>query len=380
MTKIYLIAGEASGDNIAAKLMRCLKEIDPKIEFYGIGGEKMQAVGMNLLFPASELSLIGFWEILPHIPKLWWKIRQTISDIKKIDPDLVITVDSPGFSFRVAKKLKDKISAKLVHYVAPTVWAYKPGRAKKIAKIYDHLLTILPFETEYFLKEGLETSFVGFPALEDLPPSSKELFRFKHDIAKGELLLCLAPGSREQEVKTLLPIFLNAARLFIKRSELKVTIAIPCQANLRDLIVKLLPTDLSIILLSETEKLSLFAAADLALTKSGTITTELAFYGVPMVVAYKVNQISYWLIKMMIKVKFVTIINILANKAIIPEMLQAKCNAKDLSEELIKLTAIKVRKKQLNQISDNLAKLQINSESASSVAARKIFALIGNKG
>ena len=379
MTKIYLITGEASGDNIAAKLMRELKKIDSKIEFYGIGGEKMQTIGMNLLFPASELSLMGFWEILPHIPKLWWKIRQTALDIKKIDPDLVITIDSPGFSFRVAKKLKNKIRAKLIHYVAPTVWAYKPSRAKKIAKIYDHLLTILPFEAEYFLKEGLQTSFVGFPALEDLPHSSKELFRLKHNIAKGELLLCIAPGSREQEVNLLLPIFINAAKLFIKHTQLKVTIAIPCQINLRNLIIKLIPQDLSIILIDENDKLSLFASADLALTKSGTITTELAFYGVPMVVGYKVNILSYWLIKMMIKIPFVTIMNIIAGEEIIPEMLQDKCNAQALSAKLVNLNSIHTRKKQLNDISDNLAKLQTKEKSPSKVAASKVFALISNK-
>lgn len=375
MLKIYIIAGEASGDNIGAKLMQELRKQHEEVEFYGIGGEKMQAAGMNLLFPAHEIALMGFLEIIPHLARLWLRLRQTIAQIIKVQPDIVITIDSPGFCFRVAKAVKKKITAKLVHYVAPTVWAYRPERAKNIAKIYDQLLVILPFEPEYFIKEGLKTNFVGYPAIEDLHISSKEFFRYKFNVAKGDLLLCVAPGSRRQEVKNLLPIFLDAVALLVKRLEQKITIAIPYQEELRNVIEDYRKEDLNIILVSEQDKQDLFSSADLALTKSGTITTELGFFGVPMIVAHRVNLLSYWLIKRVIKVSYVTIINLLANKQVIPELLQDQCNAEAIFSQLERLLDIEHRQKQLNEISINMEKLTIGDCASSKVAAEIILGL-----
>ena len=370
MLKIYLIAGEASGDNIAAKLMVALKSQNPDIEFYGIGGPKMQALGLNSLFPMQDLALMGFLEIIPHIPKLFSRIKQTIADICQLQPDALITIDSPGFCFRIAKAVKNKIVGKLIHYVAPTVWVYKPERAKKIAQIYDHLLVILPFEPEYFIKEGLATSFVGHPAIEDLRILPKTLFREKFNIPKENLLLCLAPGSRKQEIKTLLPIFLDAVN---KLANSNVTIAIPVQAHLKSLIQSY---NDRIILVDEMDKESLFSAADLALTKSGTITTELAFYQLPMIVAHRVNALSYWLLKKMIKVDYVTIINLLAQQEIIPELLQDRCNAELIAEYLEQAMNPHNQAKWRQAIKTNLAKLRFNEEIPSQLAAKKILTLI----
>jgi len=377
MFKIYLIAGEASGDNIGAKLMNAIRKQCADVEFYGIGGDKMQSAGLSSLFPMQELSLMGFLEILPHLFKLWRRTCQTIADIKKIQPDMVITIDSPGFNFRIAKALKGKIAAKLVHYIAPTVWAYKPERAKRIAKIYDHLLVILPFEPEYFLEEGLDTSFIGYPALEDLQISAKELFRYKFNVPKGDMLLCLAPGSRAQEVKCLLPVFLDAVEIFKQQIEENITIAIPYQKYLLPLIGQYKRENLKVILVDEEDKQSLFSASDLALTKSGTITTELAFYQVPMIVAYKANFLTYWLIKRMVKVVYVSIINLLADHEVIPELLQNKCNAENLAEQLLLLTDLGNRKNQLNEISSNILKLSIKGESPSNMAAKKVLEILG---
>jgi lipid-A-disaccharide synthase len=375
MLKIYIIAGEASGDNIAAKLMHELKAERHDVVFYGIGGEKMQKIGMNSLFSANELSVMGFFEIIPHLVKIWFLLRKTVADIIKIEPDIVITIDSPGFCFRVAKAIKNKTSAKLIHYVAPTVWAYKPERAKKIAKIYDQLLVILPFEPEYFTKEGLETNFVGYPALEDLHVCAKEFFRYKFNVPKGDLLLCLAPGSRKQEVKALLPIFLDAANLLSKSLEQKITIAIPASGHLVHLVESFTKGNSNIILVEEKDKQDLFSSADLALTKSGTITTELGFYGIPMVVAYKINWLTHFLIKRLIKIEFATIINLLANKEVIPELLQKKCTAENLAKQLEHLTNPKHRQEQLNGISVSLEKLNPSNKSPSRVAAEKILFL-----
>ena len=379
MLKIYLIAGEASGDNIASKLMDALKKQYPDIEFYGVGGSKMQSKGINLLFPSQDLALMGFFEILPHIPKLFKRIKQTIEDICLLQPDALITIDSPGFCFRVAKAVKAKFKGKLIHYVAPTVWAYGLKRAKKIAKIYDYLLVILPFEPEYFIKEGLATTFVGHPAIEDLKIFSKEIFRKKFKLANDSLLLCLAPGSRKQEVQALLPVFLDAASRLSKLINQKIIIAIPAQEQLKQFIVSY-SSELPIILVDEQDKQMLFSSADLALSKSGTITTELAFYKIPMVVAHKVNKFSYWLLKKMIKVAYVTIINLLAGKEIIPELLQDKCKAELIADELYRAITPGNKQEWTEEIENNLAKLQVDQEIPSDIAARMILRLLNKNG
>lgn len=372
--KIYLIAGEASGDNIGAKLIKALKERKSEIEFYGIGGEKMQEQGINLLFSSDHLSVMGFLEVIPSIPKFIKLINKTVEDIIKLQPDIVVTIDSPDFCFRVAKAVKEKFKGKLFHYVAPTVWAYKPERAKKIAQIYDHLLVILPFEPEYFLKEGLDTTFVGHPAIENLIKKSNIQFRNKYKIFENDVLVCLAPGSRKQEIQSLLPIFLESIRLLQKKIEKNITVAIPAKSNLKKLINSFLKDEsFQIKLITEKDKEGLFSSADLALTKSGTITTELAFYTLPMVVAHRVNILSYWLLKKMIKVPYVSIINILAEKELVPELLQDKCNPKNIAEQLYKFTLEKNKISWKNEVQTQLKKLKISGKSASQLAADKII-------
>lgn len=376
MLKIYLIAGEASGDNIGAKLIKALKEKDPNIQFFGIGGSNMEKQGLNSLFPMKDLSLMGFFEIIFHLPKLLFRIYQTIKHICLINPDLLITIDSPGFCFRVAQKVKNKISGKLIHYVAPTVWAYKPERAKKIAKIYDHLLVILPFEPEYFLKENLTTDFVGYPAIEDLKIMPKSLFRKKFNISEEELLLCITPGSREQEIKTLLPIFITAIDKFTKTLNRKVKIACLTQSHLKPLIEKIVSNKLNIIFANQTDKQELFSSADVALTKSGTITTELAFYKIPMIVAHKINPLSYLFLKRIILIKYVTIINILAGKPLVPELLQEGCNADSIADKLIEYSAQDKINLFKEEIADNLAKLTLEGKAPSVIAAEKVLSYL----
>jgi lipid-A-disaccharide synthase len=372
MKKIYLIAGEASGDNIGAKLMQALKEKDSELEFYGIGGDKMAKEGMKILFPSKEISIMGFFEVILHIFFLLKKINQTVEDIVKIQPDIIVTIDSPGFCFRVAKAVKNLVNCKLVHYVAPTVWAYKPERAKKIAKIYDHLLVILPFETKYFEAEGLKTSFVGHPAIESLKIFPRELLRNKFNVDKNSLILCLAPGSRLQEIKTLLPIFFEAVKLI----NAEITIAIPTHGHLKNTIIECNKENLPLILVDEEDKESLFSAADLVLTKSGTITTELAFYNAPMVVAHKINNISYFLLKQMIKIKYVTIINLLAEKQLIPELLQKNCEAKIIAEKLASYLTFSKTEDWKEEMRVNLEKLQCKGEVPSQLAARIVLSLM----
>ncbi len=379
MLKIYLIAGETSGDNIGAKLMKAIRKKNPDVKFYGIGGEKMAAEGMKLFFSTQELAVMGFWEVLPYIPKFLYLISKTVRDVVKINPDAVITIDSPGFCFRVADSVKALFKGKLIHYVAPTVWAYKPERAAKIAKIYDQLLVILPFEPEYFIKEGLATSFVGHPAIEDLE-KNKNNFRERHHIPENKLLLCLTPGSRKQEIKSLLPIFLEAIMLLQNKLKQEIYIAIPCRENLRSIIEDYIKEyHLNVIIIDEANKQGLFSSCDLALSKSGTITTELAFYQIPMVVAHKINPISFWFLKRMIKIKYASIINILADKELIPELLQDKCNPINIANVLYKLTLKQNSTKCTKEIATELNKLRIKDKLPSDLAAEEILSCLKHR-
>ena len=353
---VYIVAGEASGDALGAGLMHALKTKNPEIKFAGIGGEAMCQAGLQSLFPYNELSLMGFLEILPHIPKILRRLKQTLADIAAKKPDVIVTIDSPGFNFRLAKLLKNNpqtTSIKRVHYVAPTVWAYKPERAKKTAELFDELLVILPFEPPYFAKEGLKTTFVGHPVL------AKKVL--EKNISKKTLLIL--PGSRSGEVKRHLPIFLEAAK-----SLPDYKIIILASPQVKSLIESLTPQGVKIADINE--KNEVFSQASLAISKSGTITLELAANHIPMVVAHKVNVISAWLIRRMMLINFASLVNIAVNKEIVPELLQEHCNSQEISQAVVHLDA----QKQLQEIDIALKILRGDGEeSPSELAAQAIL-------
>lgn len=330
MKTMFLIAGEASGDALGAKLMRALKaRSGADIQFTGIGGPKMREEGLNSLFPYEELSLMGFAEILPHLPRLLRRIHQTVKAIERTKPDAVITIDSPGFNFQIAKRVKQRgLNTKLIHYVAPTVWAYKPARAEKMAAWYDLVLLLLPFEPPYFDKVGLKNVFVGHPLVEDAVPSQP--------IPHPHLLML--PGSRPSELARHLPIFGEVAEI-LKERGIHHDIVIPSLPHLAGLVTNVtqhwaLKTRVAV---TQEERDAAFAGAAAALCKSGTVALELALHRVPMVVTYRVNIITAWLLRRMIKVPFVNLVNLLLNRLAIPELLQEDCEPKKLADALAPL-------------------------------------------
>jgi lipid-A-disaccharide synthase len=328
---IYLIGGEASGDALGAGLMRSLRAAQPDIRFAGIGGEAMQREGLDSLFPYTDLSIMGFLEVVPHIPALLKRLRQTAHDIAARQPAAVVTIDSPGFNFRLARALKanaDTARIKRIHYVAPSVWAYKPGRARKTARLFDALLALLPFEPPYFEKEGLKTTFVGHPVLWQTVESEPGLFRARHSIGPDTPLLLVLPGSRTDEVKRHLSLFLEAAATL---PDYKIVILAGPQVReqIQDAV-----SDLALVV-DIAEKQDAFAAATIALSKSGTITLELASAGVPTVVAHKVGALSAWLIRRMKLIPYVSLINIAAKREILPELMQERCTIDRIVQELV---------------------------------------------
>ena len=349
MTKIFIIAGESSGDWLGAKLISALRKKLPATEISGVGGPKMELEGFKSIFPMKEISLMGFAEILPHAFNLMKRLKQTEKAIIQQQPDVVITIDSPGFNFRIAERIQHlRPQTKLVHYVAPTVWAYKPERAEKVNRLFDKLLCILHFEPKYFTN----AEFIGHPIVEDnLDKGDAEGFKARHDL---DDFICLMPGSRKGEVTKLLPTFLEAA----KKLDKKPVIIAADNVQINE----------DVVVVHNREKLDCFAASSCGIIKSGTSGLEYAFAGKPYVIAYKANPITAWMVKRMINVKFVNLVNILFDREIVPELLQEKCTAGEIISALSKGEV--VDKAQL------LEKLSGGIASPSALAADKIISLI----
>ncbi len=327
-TNIFIIAGEPSGDALGAGLMAALPEAFPHpVTMHGIGGTRMEEEGLAPLFPMTDIALMGFAEILPHIPKLMRRIRQTVLAIEALRPDILITIDSPGFCFRVVKQLKKRglVKPRLVHYVAPSVWAYKPERALKVASLYDMLLVLFPFEPKWFEKVGLPTYFVGHPVMDSPTTPSTP--------TAGNLVML--PGSRAGELNRHLPLYHQTLALLAPHiPNLSVTLPVP--AHWEEYVrtrIHAWPVPVNIIS-DEQEKKNAFAHASAALVKSGTITLEVAKAGVPMVTTYKVNPLSAWLVRRMIKTKYVNLINILLQREAVPELIQERATPEALSNQL----------------------------------------------
>jgi len=356
--KIFIIAGEASGDWLGAKLISEIHKTHPDAKFYGIGGIKMQAEGFQSMFGMQEISLMGFAEILPHLPNLLKRMKQTENEIRRIKPDVVVTIDSPGFNFRIAEKLQDMRPAiKLVHYVAPTVWAYKPERAGKVNRLFDKLLCILPFEPPYFAN----AEFIGHPVVEDgLDRGNAAGFRARHGNI-GEFI-CMMPGSRRGELKRNLPVFKTVAE------NMGMDVVIIAADNA---VIDVSGWKVKTVIVSNFEKADCFAAASAGVIKSGTSGLEFAFANKPYVVAYKISWPSYVIIKMMLKIKYANLLNIIAGRELVPELIQGNCTPKKITAALRGAMA----NADLGEYKSNLATLKPLSGTPSSNAAAAVLKL-----
>ena len=383
--KIFIIAGEASGDLLGSKLIKELKQqfaqINQSVELIGVGGKLMKEQGFLSIFPMEDLSVMGFLEVIPHLAKLIRRINQTAKTIIEEKPDFVITIDSPDFNFRVIKKLKN-YQGKKIHLIAPSVWAYREGRAQKIAKLYDLLLAILPFEPPYFEKYGLKTMFIGHPIMENAPDFTKKsenniIFRQKYKIENDDIVICITPGSRNGEVKKIFPEFIGAVNLLSEKIP-NLKVVIPLIDKTRDLVGEMAKSlKVKYFLIEKNEKEMAFFATNFALAKSGTNTLEFSLYRLPMIIAYKINFITHFLVKRMVKIKFANLVNLILNREVIPEMLQDNCEAKKICNKLLNL--IEDENLSQKQIDDSFYALKLmgleDDNSASFKAAREIIKL-----
>ncbi len=326
---VYMVAGEPSGDALGAPLMAALTgAAGGDVAYAGIGGPLMEKEGLKSLFPMPELTVMGLAEVIPQIPGLLRRVNQTADDIVAKSPVAVVTIDSPDFSFRVAKRVKARApEIPLIHYVAPTVWAWRPGRARKIAAFLDHILCLFRFEPPYFEREGLAASFVGHPVLSGrIPNGDGPDFRKRHNIPAAQPVLTVLPGSRKGEVGRLLPV-LRECVMALARDVPSLHVAVPTVENvLPEVRAETNAWPVPVMLISsEHEKADAFAASGAAIAASGTVTLELAAARVPAVVIYKVNPVSAFLGRLLIKFEWVSLPNILMKKEIYPEFLQEDC-------------------------------------------------------
>jgi lipid-A-disaccharide synthase len=360
--------------------MRALKKLlNNKLSFAGIGGEQMIAEGLQPLFPQSELALFGLFELLPKIPNVLRRLKQTTEEVKRLRPAAVITIDGPDFSFRLAANLKGA-GIPLIHYVAPTVWAWREGRAKKIAKLYNHLLALLPFEPPYFEKEGLACTFVGHSAIETgVLEASAKRFREIMPSGRDKKIITILPGSRRSEIERLAPIFGKTLALLQEKLG-EFTVVMPTLPSILDFLTPFIrqwPVK-PVIILDAQQKYDAFAASQVALAASGTVALELALAGTPHSIAYRIHPLTLLLYRAFIKVKYVNLTNLLLNRLVVPELLQDDCTPKKLAAATVQLWEDEaVRGAQKQAFQEVRAMLKPGEIAPSEKAARVICEVAG---
>ncbi|MGE3529950.1 MAG: lipid-A-disaccharide synthase [Methyloceanibacter sp.] len=332
---IFIVSGEASGDNLAGRLMAALKrKTGGRIRFAGVGGAQSESEGLQSLFPMSELSVMGLAEILPHLPRLIGRINETAAAAKRLKPDAVVTVDSPGFCLRLAHHLRGS-GIPVIHYVAPQLWAWGPFRARKLKKRVDHIMALLPFEVNFFAQYDIPCTYVGHPAIAaGAEQGDGKAFRQRHGIAPEAPLLCVLPGSRAGEVGRMLPVFGEALRL-LKDKYPGLNAVIPVVDSVADRVGDMTGDWPPHLVIGMAERFDAFAAANAAMAKSGTVTLELALAGVPMVVAYRISPLSAFLVRRMgISVEHASLVNLLAKRQAVPECLQEECTPENVAARI----------------------------------------------
>jgi len=340
--KLFFIVGEDSGDALAAPLINSINEMSPdEVECMGVGGPLMSQEKFETLLPMDQISMIGIWEVLPKIPRLLKLKKAIIEEIEKQQPEAVITVDFPDFNFWLAKELKKRgiFKGKIIHYVAPSVWAWRPGRAQKISTFVDGMMCLFPMEVDFFTKHNMKAAHVGHPlTVSDAKTASGDEFREANGISKDTPTLGLFFGSRESEFKNLSGIIKKAASL-IHDVEEDVNVISPTLPKLEFEIQNLLK-DFKLpvfVTANPNTKWQAIKACDVAVAVSGTVALELAYAGVPHIICYKINPITAIIIKTMAKVKHVHLANILLEKEVVPECLQGKCVAEYIAEKALDL-------------------------------------------
>jgi len=380
MPLIYLLAGEASGDVLGARLMAAAGKLRPGLAFAGVGGPRMAEQGLTSLHPMADLAVMGLVEVLPRIRTIRKRFNQTLADIERRRPDVLVTIDSPGYNKHVLKKAA-RLGIRRVHYVAPQVWAWRESRVRKYPGLWDKLLCLLPFEPAWFAARGIKADFVGHPVLESGADSGDAArFRARHGLT-DERVLILMPGSRRSEAPRLLPVFGQTLALLARSApDLRPVLPVsPVVAETVRRAAAAWPVQ-PIIVTELDDKHDAYAAASVALTKSGTSTLELALAGVPMAVTYRVNPISAAMARRLIRVPHVAMVNLLAGREAVPELLQEDCTPERLSRTVLDLLEGSGAADQLAAFRTVLESLRPPEGAPSEAAAREVLQILDETG
>ena len=372
MKKIFILTGEPSGDKLASKVISKLEKNNSNIEYLCVGGTYLNLLGIKSIFDLKEITYIGFTSVLFNIFKIKSKINKTVDEILKFNPDILFSVDSPDFTLRVAEKVK-KMNKKIItiHYVAPQVWVWREGRVKKFKKFLDHVLLLFDFEKKYFDKENIPNTFVGHPLLEQEIKSKTDLSNI---IPLDKKIISLFSGSRSSEINLLLPILISFINLMNANFDdylfvFHATVENKTYINEKIKISKLQNVE---VISDEGIKRQILDKSTFAVSKSGTVSLEICNAKVPSLIIYKMNFLNYLIVKLLVKIKYANIINIINNKEIIPELIQKECNAKEIYNSVVYfLKNPEMMKQQVNDCEKTLS--QIRSKTSSSDKASLVL-------
>lgn len=371
--KVLIVTGEASGDLHAANLVNAFRKINSQLAFTAVGGKQLRNAGVNTIVDITDISVVGVWEVLAHLNAILAAIKKIKAWIREQKPDLVILVDSPDLNLRIAKTAKE-CGAKVVYYVSPQVWAWRQGRVKTIKKLVDKMLVIFPFEEKFYQDHHVPVAYVGHPLIDQVKPEiATETVKQQLNPTK-QPLIALLPGSRKGEIERLLPVQIAAARQ-LNKAYPTTKYVIPLASTLNyDFIQNKLPADLDIKLIDKN-KYAAIQAADAAIVTSGTVTLELALLGTPMVVIYKLSHLTYWLGRLLVKIPFFSMCNIIAGKEVAKELLQYDVKPETVANEINRIISDPEYKQQ-KQSELKMVKEKLGDGGCSANAAQIVNQLI----
>ena len=365
MKKIFVLTGEPSGDKLAATVISRLKLLNPEIQYLSVGGAHLKNLGIKSIYDLKEITYLGFTSVLFNIFKIKSKINKTVEEIIKFNPDILLSVDSPDFTLRVAEKVKSKNNnIKTLHYVAPQVWIWRKNRVKKIKKFIDHILLLFEFEKKYFEEENIENTFVGHPLIEHRKTNKTII---ENILPENKKIISLFPGSRKSETNVLLPILLDFIKLMNKKYKNYFFYFHSTEENKSFVLemVKNLKFDNIDVISDENIKSKILSHSIFAVSKSGTVSLQICNFNIPSIIIYKLSFINFMIFKMLVNVKFANIINIINNREVIPELLQKDCNADEIYRSVVYfLKNPDLIKKQVAECSKTLEGIRSKTSSA----------------
>ena len=369
MKKVFILTGEPSGDKLASTVISKLMAQNPNVEYLSVGGSHIKKLGIQSIFDLKEITYLGFTSVIINIFKIRNRINKTVNEILKFNPDVLFSVDSPDFTLRVAERVKKKNkNIKTIHYVAPQVWVWRKNRVKKIKKFIDHMLLLFNFEKKYFDQENIKNTFVGHPLIE----KNENVKTVLNDlISKNRKIISIFPGSRKSETNVLLPILLDFIKLMNNKENIYTFVFHATEDN-KDFIINLVNNsglnNIDVVS-DENIKSQILSNSIFAVSKSGTVSLQIASSNIPSIIIYKLSYINFMIFKLLVNVKFANIINIINNKEVIPELLQGECNAKEIYNSVIyMLKNPNIGKKQLDECNKTLEGIRSKSSSSNEVA------------